>query len=129
MDEELAAGLQLGPNSSFGGGSGGSRSRTSLDGRKSFSGVYRPPRPSSLPNGEHSLTGRPSLPGANSRSSLGGLGAAAQNSSASKNYHSRFQKVGEASGSPTDAAQPRQQPDRHPYAHMPSAPCHPYARK
>lgn len=112
MEEDLASGLQLGPNSTFGGGPG-SRSRSSLAGRKS-SGVYRPPRPSSLPNSEHSLSGRASLPSAASRASLGSLGTA-QYPSGSQNYHSRFQKVGEAPGAATSAAK-LHQPDRHPYA-------------
>lgn len=121
MAEDLAAGLQLGPSSSFAAGPG-SRSRSSLEGRKRFSGVYRPPRPSSLPSAEPSLIGRPSLPGSDSRASLGSLGAASQHASASQNYHSRFQKVGQAGGAPTQAAQPRQQLDRHPYAHIPGMP-------
>ena len=110
MEEDLAAGLQLGPNSSFVAGPG-SRSRSSLEGRKRVSGVYRPPRPSSLPNAERSLTGRASPANADSRTSLSSLGAGARHSSASQHYHSRFQKVGEAHSEPT---QPRQQPDRHP---------------
>jgi hypothetical protein len=103
----LAAGLQLGPG-------GGSRSRSSLAGRKS-SGVYRPPRPSSLPSAEDSVSGRPSLSYSVSRTSVGGTGAPA--AAKSKNYQSRFQKVGDtpAGGdAPAPAPQARAQLDGHP---------------
>ena len=104
---DLAAALQLGPSTAP------PRSRSSLGGRKSTGGAYRPPRPSSL-SGDESVgtSANQSLSYSVSRSSVGGAGSGA--AAKPKNYHSRFQKVGETSAAPAPAPEPRAGPDGHP---------------